>query len=88
MKVKLKTLEQLKEEFGFKFDGTYYGTIFNNMSWCIIIPMFKYLGNEMEIEKIDYMDKNYTHEDSIINCLWHELWFEPNDFFKEDEFKI
>ena len=85
MKVKLKTIEQLEKEFEFKYNGYYYTTNFNN--WCITDLMLKYLGKEIEVKKLEtYFD--YTHYDNEIKCYWHESWFEPNDFFKEDEFEI
>ena len=91
MKVRLKTEEQLKEEFGFKFDGTYYETTFNNMSWCINHLMLKYLGKEIEVEE-DIESINYTHYGDDIGYFWHELWFEskfiPIDFIKKDEFEL
>ena len=93
MKVKLKTAKQLVKEFGFEYDGHDYTTIFNGMYWCINDLMFEYLGEEIEIEELDegynsYMESFYTHRDLNIKYLWHESWFEPNDFFKEDEFEL
>ena len=91
MKVKLKTAEQLKEEFGFKFNGIYYETTFNGMYWCISKMMFKQLGDEIEVEKLEN-DPDYTHYDNNIGYLWHELWFEPVfmpiEFINEVEFEI
>ena len=90
MKVKLKTLEQLKEEFGFEFNKLYCETCFNGMRWIISYPMFKQLGKVIEVEKIDG-DKDYTHCDNE-GYLWHELWFEPVftpiEFINEDEFEL
>ena len=91
MIVKLKTIEQLEEEFGFKFNGKYYTTIFNEMLWGISKTMFKQLDKEIEVEKLED-GINYTHYDNEIGCYWHESWFEPEfvpiDFIKEDEFEI
>ena len=93
MKVKLKTLEQLEEEFGFKFYESRYLTKFNNMDWWIDKDMFEYLGKEIEVKKIDG-SRDYTHC-GIINHIkwgWHELWFEPEfvpiEFIKENEFEL
>ena len=90
MIVKLKTIEQLIEEFGFEYDEECYTTEFNDMFWFINNTMFKQLGKEIEVEKIEYDSFNYTHRGKIndIKWYWHKLWFEPNDFFKEDEFEI
>ena len=87
MKVKLKTAEQLIEEFGFEYNGYRYKTKFNGMFWSINNSMLKYLGNEIEVKEF-ILSINYTHKGLYTEWYWHELWFEPNDFFKEDEFKI
>ena len=95
MKVRLKTIDQLKEEFGFKFDGYDYTTIFNNMQWYINNEMFEYLGKELEVRELNDDDfdmrNNYTHKDLNIKYKWHELWFKQFvsiEFIKEDEFEI
>ena len=83
MRVKLKTFDQLIEEFGFKFDGTY---------WRINKIMLKYLGKEIEVEELENKNWIYTHYDNEIKCYWHESWFEPVfipiEFINEDEFEI
>ena len=92
MKVKLKTIEQLREEFGFNLDGRYYITKFNDMFWRINSSMLKQLGKEIEVEELPYVS-NYTH--TGINewkWVWHELWFEkefkPIVFLDESEFEL
>ena len=91
MIVKLKIIEQLIEEFGFKFDGYRYKTKFNSMFWIISNSMLKYLGNKIEVEKMED-DPDYTHYDNKMGYCWHKLWFEPEfvpiEFINEDEFEI
>ena len=92
MIVRLKTIEQLIEEFGFEYNGyEYYTTTFDKMHWCISKTMLKQLGDEIEVEKF-YEYNNYTHIDNRIRYLWHELWFEPKfvpiEFINEKEFEI
>ena len=90
MIVKLKTLEQLEEEFGFEYDGCDYTTTFNGMFWLINDLMFEQLGKEIEVEK--RKSWYYTHYDNNIGYWWNELWFEPEfvsiEFINEDEFEI
>ena len=98
MKVKLKTIEQLIEEFGFKSSGRDYRTNFNGMHWHIHESMFRYLGNDVNVERLEEEIKKttyYTHRNT--DCgrhgwYWHELWFEPEfvpiEFINEDEFEI
>ena len=89
MMVKIKTAEQLIEEFGFKSSGKSYLIKYNDMNWFISNTMSQHLGKIVEVEKIED-DVNYTHRGMIneFYWLWHELWFEPSDFFKEKEFEI
>ena len=88
MKVKLKTLEQVLEEFEFKIDGSgdYY-----NEEWYIDRYMFKYFGKEIEVRENEneynsvydyYLRKGY------IIWFFHNSWFEPEEFFKKEEFEI
>ncbi len=91
MIVKLKTLEQLIEEFGFEEeDGGLFKTKYKNYKWVISDLEMKYLGKEIEVENIGFVHSNYTHvsnkEKTILG--WHELWFEPVEFIDESEFKI
>ena len=91
MKVKLKTAEQLKEEFGFEYNGSYYETTFNDMYWIIGNSMFEQLGKEIKVEE-NIGNINYTHYGDDIGYLWHELWFEPVftpiEFINEVEFEL
>ena len=93
MIVKIKTAKQLIEEFGFKYDGYNYETYFNDMFWRINNLMFKYLGEEIEVEELT-LSINYTHKGKISDTAWHwhELWFEPEfvpiEFIKENEFEL
>ena len=91
MKVKLKTIEQLIEEFEFEYDGYDYTTTFNGMYWLIDEVMIDYLGKEMEVEEL-YGYDNYTHKGLYTEWYWHESWFEPVftpiEFINEVEFEL
>ena len=92
MKRRLKTLEQLREEFGFKFDGYDYETTFNDMDWMINDLKLEYLGHEIEVKELENKNWIYTHYGDDVGCFWHELWFEPVftpiEFINENEFEL
>jgi len=91
MKRKLKTWKAFVAEFR-PFADKWIGTTFikyNNMNWHITARMIKLFGTEMEFRKLDHYSENYTHYGcNGIGYSWHELWFESEEFFKEEEFKI
>ncbi len=91
MKAKLKTLERLKKEFGFKEDvmGIALHAKYKNHRWFILKEEMKYLGKEIEVGEFTKKG-NYTHISKGKNwvCYWHELWFEAEDFIDESEFNI
>ncbi len=95
MKVKLKTEEQLKKEFGFKdyvdMNGRFMNSLkaeYNQYKWYILNDEKKYLGTIVEVE--EYEGNLYTHIHEIDGLVLglHELWFEHGEFIDESEFKI
>ncbi len=97
MIVKLKTLEKLIEEFGFK--ESFKGLEDPSKKWFITNVERRMLGTKIEVEElkiekiknlevIPYPYTHYSKGDNIINLYWHELWFEPEEFIDEREFRI
>ena len=90
MKVKLKTIEQIANEFDTDYNPkSLYGfhVYYNDEELYIHKDMFKYFGKEIEVEKISY--SRYTHKQTT-GYKWgfHESWFMKEDFLKEEEFLI
>ncbi len=101
MKIKLKTKEQLIEEFGFEKSIPGTSSFYNNLNyeWVITSIEERFLGKEIEVKKIEKetivhptLRKNYTHysivETHDFRLYWHELWFEHEEFIDEREFRI
>ena len=89
MIVKLKSLEQVVKEFGFKNigDGDYCQI---DSDWCIIGEMHKYFGREVEVFKYEYNSAyDYRLRDGEYTWYFiHSSWFEPEEFIKKEEFMI
>ncbi len=91
MKVKLKTEEQLIEEFNFKKRDYDMGleTFHDNKKWVITPLQLKFLGKVVKVELIEGLPQ-YTHIHEIDGLVLglHELWFEPYKFIYKEEFEI
>ena len=83
MKVRLKTIEQIVDEFETDYDDYDGGIIIEEL--FIHKDMFKYFGKEIELEQIK--DDVYTH---VYGYKWwfHESWFAKEEFIEEEEFEV
>lgn len=93
LRVKLKTLEQLIQEFGFEPNiGGYYCTSFRKDKWNINPAMIDLLGKHINV--IHERQGYYTHrvinrlDDKYHGWYFHELWFDDDDFIEENEFML
>jgi len=92
MKIKLKTIEQIKKEFKTKeYKGGF--RVYSNKDGFRFInkKMFKYFGKEIEVEeyKQKFSDYDFFKKDSNESWTWKfsKDWV-CNDFIEEDEFSI
>ena len=87
MKVKVKPLKQIAEEFELKKGKLGY----SNKKWFISRLKFKYFGEEVEVfENNDYPQYDYCLLDEKENkWYFRSSWFEqPEEFIKKEEFMI
>lgn len=91
--VKLKTLEQLKSELKpisnnwYEWENGEIEIEYNELDWYINEEMLSNFGNYIRVEK-EEEEYDYTHWGVDDNCSYHELWFEKDEFIKEEEMKI
>ncbi len=87
MKIKLKTLEQIKKEF--EINGSKYMLYFPKIGWYMPEDIFTLLGKNVTIceEKKIYRGVEYY---KIMESSYNfpVVWFEPEEFIDESEFKI
>lgn len=80
LKIRLKTIKQVIEEYGFySLNDEYfeYWTRYNGFEWHINRFMVVNFGNEIYLKKLDTYNPNYTHVHfDGIAMFYHEEWFE------------